>query len=165
MYRVVLVAAAGLAAGLAGCSSSARFVDRTPTGGVVGVPDFNHRQDAISLIERKGLRAYTIVEEGEVPTGGTVTKATAESGTGSVFTRVFSWFTGTRQTLSSETTTEKTTEYRIRYEVMELPSSPSAMPTQPLSPLSSPKPPPPGVTPTGLQSKLTNFDINKDCRL
>ena len=114
IHRYTIVAFAGLAFALAGCASSARFLDRKTTGGVVAVPDYAHRDEGLALIEREIGPDYSIVDEAEVVTGAD-TKTIAESGTGSIFTRLGSWFTGTKQVGSTETKTVKSTEWRITY--------------------------------------------------
>lgn len=109
-----LFLAAGLAAFLVGCASPARFLERGPTGGVVSVPDYTHRDDALDLIHDEIGPNARIVDETEVVTG-TDQKTVAEAGTGSVFTRLASWFTGTTRTATTETKTTKATEWHIRY--------------------------------------------------
>jgi hypothetical protein len=167
MGRAAYVSAVALAAAaLTGCTSSARFVDRTATGGVVVVPDYEHRGDGLALIQKSVGTNYAIVAEDEVPTGNSITKTTAEAGTGSVFARVASWFTGQKQVASSQTTTVKPTEYRITYTAGQpgpVPVTPTSgvVQTQYISP-SSPQPP---AIPPGPQSRLTNFDHGKDCKL
>lgn len=181
MNRMFLFAAAtGVVAGLAGCSSSARFIERGTAGGVVAVPDYKHRDDGIALIEREvGKRSgqdYVITEEGEVSTG-TVTKTVQAHGTGSIFVRMFSWLTGEKENTTNVTTTGSTTEWRIQYVRPNLPGSqPSGnvIQTQYLSPGSSPTPsinnapgastPPTPTTPAGFQSRLSVFEYGKDCK-
>ena len=102
-------------ASIAACTSSARFVERTPTGGVVAVPDYHHRDEALSLIHEEVGPGTSIVDESEVVTG-TDTKTIAEAGNGSIFTRICSWFTGMRQVASTETKTVRATEWRITYQ-------------------------------------------------
>ena len=103
-------------ASVAACTSSARFVERTPTGGVVAVPDYHHRDEALSLIHDEVGRDVAIVDESEVVTNAD-TKTIAEAGNGSIFTRIGAWFTGTKQVASTETKTIKATEWRIHYAV------------------------------------------------
>lgn len=97
-----------------GCTGSARFVERTPTGGTVAVPDYDHRDEGIDLIRRDIGPNYAIVDEKEVIVGSD-TKTVATAGTGSFFTRVASWFTGTKQVATSETKTQQEKEFRITY--------------------------------------------------
>ena len=103
-------------ASIAACTSSARFVERTPTGGIVAVPDYHHRDEALSLIHEEVGPGISIVDESEVVTD-TNTRTIAEAGNGSIFTRIGSWFTGTRQVASTETKTVRATEWRIHYAV------------------------------------------------
>lgn len=136
--RRPLFAAALLVAGLAGCSSSARFIERDATGGVVAVPDERHQQDGEALIRKEVGRDFTVVEAHEVPTGATFTRSKQEQGTGSVFARMGAWFTGHRQTQTSETTTGGVTEWRMTYTLNKVPgASPGVVPAQF-------QPPPPG---------------------
>lgn len=99
---------------LAGCTSSARFVERRPDGGVIAVPAYGDRDDAIALIEDEiGPRA-AIVREEEVITGSDV-KTVTEVGNGSVLTRIGAWFTGTEKVATTDVRTQKSTEWRITY--------------------------------------------------
>ena len=121
MTRILLhLLYAACFAAIAGCTSAARFVERTPSGGIVAVPDYDHRGDALALIHHEVGSNAIIVDEAEVVTGTDV-KTVAESGDGSIFTRIGAWFTGTKQVASTETKTLKSTEWRINY----------AVPTQP----------------------------------
>lgn len=53
---------------LAGCTSSARFVERRPDGGVIAVPDYKHRDDALSLLEDEyGHRAAIVPKKKSSP--------------------------------------------------------------------------------------------------
>ncbi len=113
MNRVILILCVVASAG---CSSSARFVERTHSGGIVAVPDYAHRDEALSLIHEEIGPGVSIVDESEVVTG-TDTKTIAEAGNGSIFTRIGAWFTGTKQVASTETKTLKSTEWRITYQV------------------------------------------------
>ena len=76
--------------------------------------------NALALIHHEVGSNAIIVDEAEVVTGTDV-KTVAESGDGSIFTRIGAWFTGTKQVASTETKTLKSTEWRINY----------AVPTQP----------------------------------
>jgi hypothetical protein len=114
MLRIALTA--GVLA-LAGCSTPARFVERNPAGGVVAVPDYAHRDDGLGLIHRQIGPMARIVEESEVATGED-TKTIVETGDGSIFTRIASWFTGTKHVATTETKSVKSTEWRIKYEVV-----------------------------------------------
>lgn len=121
-WRVAVV----VAAGSAGCSSSARFVERKPAGGVVAVPDYARRADALTLLKKEVGKGYAIVDEGEVPTG-TVTTATERHGSGSFVARAFSWFTGDKDTTTNTTATLTKTEWRITYQTA--PPLPDPVPT------------------------------------
>ena len=103
-------------ASIAACTSSARFVERTPTGGIVAVPDYRHRDEALTLIHEEVGPGTSIVDESEVVTG-TDTKTIAEAGNGSIFTRIGAWFTGTKQVASTQTKTVRATEWRIHYAI------------------------------------------------
>jgi hypothetical protein len=169
MVRAIYLSAVVLTvASLTGCTSSAQFVERTPTGGTVAVPDYEHRGDGLALIRKSVGPNYTVVHEDLVPTGNSITKTTTEAGTGSVFARVASWFTGQKQVASSETTTVKPTEYRITYTTGQpgpVPlASPGVVQTQYISP-GSPQPTTPPAIPLGPQSRLTTFDHGRDCKL
>lgn len=173
MNRFILFAAAGLVAGLTGCASSARLVERNATGGVVAVPDAAHRDDALALIEKQAGRDYMIVEEREVPTGEVVTRSTQEQGSGNIFARAFAWLTDHKQTQTSEIATERPTEYQITYQKVVVPGpQPGVVQTQYISPTAPPGPPPaappaqpPAAAPAGFQSRLSTFDIGKGCKL
>lgn len=127
----LLIAFSSLAA--AGCVSSARFVDRNSDGGVVAVPDYAHRDQAIALLKREIGPNYQIVDEKTVQIG-TDSKTTVVSGSGSLLTRFESWFTGTQQVATTETKTEPESEFRITY-----------VKTTPQPPGSSPPPVPPAA--------------------
>lgn len=99
---------------LAGCTSPARFVERRPDGGVIAVPNYKHRDDAIDLLhDEVGPRA-AIVREEEVVTGSDV-KTVTEVGNGSVLTRIGAWFTGTEKVATTDVKTNKSSEWRITY--------------------------------------------------
>ncbi len=108
MNRIIALAAATLVA-LAGCTSPARFVERRTEGGVVAVPDYNHRSAALALIKRD-IGPASIVHEEEVVTGADV-KTVSEVGNGSIFTRIGAWFTGTKQVASTDTRTIKDRQF------------------------------------------------------
>lgn len=127
MRRLLFVA---VLAGLAGCASPARFVERTPTGGTVAVPDYDHRDEGIALIKREIGPNYAIVDEKEEVIG-TDTKTIAESGTGSIFTRIAAWFNGTKQVAKSETKTEQEKEFRITYVRTPPPGAEPLRPSKP----------------------------------
>jgi hypothetical protein len=112
-----------------GCMSSARFVERTPNGGTVAVPDYAHRGDGLDLIHHEIGPNYAIVDEKEVLIG-TDTKVVATAGTGSIFTRIAAWFNGTKQVAKSETRTEQEKEFRITY-VTTPPALPQPPPPNP----------------------------------
>lgn len=99
---------------LAGCTSSARFVERRPDGGVIAVPDYKHRDDALSLLEDEYGHRAAIVREEEVVTGSDV-KTVTEVGNGSIFQRIGAWFTGTEKVATTDVKTNKSTEWRITY--------------------------------------------------
>ena len=140
--RFILVAIAGIVASLTGCASSARMVERQPTGGVVAVPDYRHRDEGLALIRTQVGRDFVVVDEREVPTG-TVTRSTDQKHQGSVFARAATWMTGRDETESHMTSTGATTEYRITYA--------KPVPGQPGAPSST------GVPPTGQQTIQTQY--------
>lgn len=78
------------------------------------MPDYDHRDEALELLQEEIGPNARIVDESEVVTG-TDTKTIAEAGTGSIFTRMASWFTGTTRTATTETKTTTATEWRIKY--------------------------------------------------
>ncbi len=120
MRRLILIAAIAMTAG---CTSSARFVERTPAGGTVAVPDYAHRSEALNLIRDEVGPNYAVTEEKEVIVGSD-TKTVAVAGNGSIFTRVASWFTGSKQVAKSETKTEQEKEFRITYVIAPAQPSP-----------------------------------------
>lgn len=99
---------------LAGCTSSARFVERRPDGGVIAVPAYKDRDDAIALLEDEVGPRAAIVREEEVITGSDV-KTVTEVGNGSILTRIGAWFTGTEKVATTDVRTQKSTEWRITY--------------------------------------------------
>ena len=131
MRRFTFLLLLGSMVAMAGCTSPARFVDRTDSGGIVAVPDYSHRDQAIALIHREVGPNYHITDEKEVVVGSD-TKTTVVAGSGSLLTRFESWFTGTKQVAKSETKTEPEKEFRITY-----------IKTTPLPPASSPPSDPP----------------------
>ena len=70
MKRLCLLAAATVVAGLAGCTTHAKYIDKNPTKGVVAVADVKYRDEALRLISMHVGSNYTIVSEGMVPTPG-----------------------------------------------------------------------------------------------
>ncbi|WP_439620404.1 hypothetical protein [Gemmata sp.] len=73
MTRLVLLVAAGVA-GLSGCATQARYVERTADSGVIAIPENTDtfpsfsRSEALSLIEKHVGPNYDIVEERPVAT-------------------------------------------------------------------------------------------------
>jgi hypothetical protein len=116
MIRVTLTAGA-LAAGLAGCATPARYVERQPGAGVVAVPTGTdvwpsyHRRAALELIERHVGAGYEIVDEREVATG----KATQNDQRVHDRETLNPILDGARQTVTNTTTTRDVTEWRISY--------------------------------------------------
>jgi hypothetical protein len=127
LHAATLLAGAALVIALAGCASPAHVVERTPTGGTVAVPDYQHRSEALALIREEAGPNYSIVDEKTVETG-LDTKTVTEAGTGSLATRISSWFTGVKQVAKTDTKTEKSTEWRITYEVKPGNSPPAIHP-------------------------------------
>jgi len=124
---IVLGLFAAVSIALAGCASPAHVVERNPTGGTVAVPDYQHRDEALALIREEAGPNYSIVDEKTVETG-LDTKTVTEAGTGSLATRISSWFTGVKQVAKTDTKTEKATEWRITYEVKPGNSPPASHP-------------------------------------
>jgi hypothetical protein len=156
MLRRLLPLVAALAAG---CASSARYVDKTPAGGVVAVPDARHRDDALALIKQHVGPGYVIVEEKEVPTGQVVTTTTDQKKDGSAAFKFLGRFSLGRETDKSTTTTGPVTELRIWY--TKGGAAPPAVPdtviqTQYLSPGAAPATPPAG--PTSSRNRISPFD-------
>ncbi|HEY3790086.1 MAG TPA: hypothetical protein VGL71_14595, partial [Urbifossiella sp.] len=85
-----------------------------------------HREEGIALIKLEIGPNYAITEEKEVVLGSD-TKVVSQVGTGSLLTRMESWFTGTKEVAANETKTEPVTEFRITY-----------VKTTPAPPISSP---------------------------
>ena len=123
-----LFAAAVLVAGLSGCASPARYVDKGPDGGVVAIPSntdyfptFN-RSAAIEKIKEHVGPNFEITEEREVPKGQQTISNQQVNG----------------KNQSNITTTQDVTEYQIAYRrksgVMGMPMSP----TNPMNPQMGP---------------------------
>ena len=110
MHRFIILTAVFVT----GCDSSARFVERRQDGGVVAVPSYKDRSEAIHLIHDEVGPAAAILHEEEVVTGSDV-KTKTEVGNGSILTRIGAWFTGTKQVATTDTQTIKATEWRITY--------------------------------------------------
>jgi hypothetical protein len=139
MNRVFLGVAA-VAAGLAGCASPARYVERGPDSGVVAIPantndwpSYNRRA-AIAKIEEHLGANYEILEEREVPVGQATFNNQQPAGDGT-------W---------NATTTLDMREWHIAYRRKAGPTT-YAGPVPPVSPT------PPGmVRPAGLSGGAGN---------
>jgi hypothetical protein len=170
MKRVVVLVAA-VVAGLSGCASPARYVEQAGAGGVVAVPTYEQRAEALTLIKKHVGPDYVIVQEGEVPTAA-VTTTTEKRSNGSVVTRAFSWFTGDKGNTTTVTAASAATEWRIEYAArppMPVPVAGTGAqgPTGGLFPAGgttvqtqyvSPNGPQSSVTPAGYGQKLSQFD-------
>jgi hypothetical protein len=101
----LLFAAALVVAGLSGCASPARYIDRTPDGGIVAIPantDYfptYNRSAAIEKIKEHVGPNYEITWEGEVAKGQQTVSNQQING----------------KTESSVTTTQDLKEYQIAY--------------------------------------------------
>jgi hypothetical protein len=167
MKRVVVLVAA-VVAGLSGCASPARYVEKTVAGGVVAVPDHGQRDEALTLIKKHVGPDYVIVQEGEVPTGA-VTTTTENRSNGSVVTRAFSWFTGDKGNTTTVTAASTATEWRIYYTRPPMPVPAAGgvgAPGMPggLTPAGGTEPailhnPQQSVVPAGLHQKHSQFDV------
>jgi hypothetical protein len=166
MKRVVGLVAA-VVAGLSGCASPARYVEKTAAGGVVAVPDYSHRAEALSLIKKHVGPDYVIVQESEVPTAA-VTTTTQKQSSGSLAARAFSWLTGDKGSTTTVTAAATATEWRIQYtratapEPMMHGAAPNGLipagGTTVQTQYVSPNAPQSSVTPTGFNQKLSQFD-------
>jgi hypothetical protein len=116
----LLFAAALVVAGLSGCASPARYIDRTPDGGIVAIPantDYfptYNRSAAIEKIKEHVGPNYEIVEERETPKGQQTFSNQQVNNKG--------------QSITNTTTTQDLTEWQITYRrksgVMGMPMSP-----------------------------------------
>lgn len=113
----VLVGVAALVAGLSGCSSPARYIERTGEGGVVAIPantdawPNQYRSEALALIEKHVGPSYEIVEEREVATGRTTFNNQQVNENAAV----------------GSTTTRDVTEWRIAYRKRGAPGTPGGV--------------------------------------
>jgi hypothetical protein len=116
----VLLGVAALVAGLSGCASPARYVERTGDSGVVAIPantdsfpSYN-RSEAMALIHKHVGSSFEIVEEREVATG----KRTLND---QQVNNEQTWNTSnpllpaSKQSVQNTTTTQDVTEWRIAY--------------------------------------------------
>ena len=119
MNRLVLGVAA-IVAGLSGCASPARYVERSGETGVIAIPantdsfpSYN-RSEAMALIQKHIGSNFEIVEEREVATG----KRTLND---QQVNNEQTWNTSNpllpanKQTVQNTTTTQDMTEWRIAY--------------------------------------------------
>jgi hypothetical protein len=168
MLRTLIpLAAAAAVFGSTGCTSTARYVDRTPTGGVVAVPDYQHRDDAIDLIKDHVGPKYVILDEREEQTGKTVTATTDTKSDKSVMVKFLALFSANGETGKTTTTTGPVTEYRIYYQKAGVPMSAggpqqpgTVIQTQYLSPGTTP-----AAGPTSIRNTLSPFDTGGACKL
>ena len=119
MNRLVLGVVA-LVAGLSGCASPARYIERTGDTGVVAIPANTdafptyNRSEAMALIQKHVGPNFEIVEEREVATG----KRTLND---QQVNNEQTWNTSNpllpanKQTVQNTTTTQDVTEWRIAY--------------------------------------------------
>lgn len=186
----VLVLVGAVVAGLSGCASPARYVEKSVGGdsGIVAIPantdewPNHYRQAAIAKIVEHVGPDYEIIEEKEVVTGQAIVN-NQQTNTEKTANRANPQLgPGERQTVNNTTTTMDRTEYRIAYRkrVGGLPSQygniiqtrypapgPGAAPTVvpaggiPTTPSSQPS----GRVPSPTSMKLSTFDYGKDCKV
>jgi hypothetical protein len=119
--RSVAVALAALVAGLSGCTSPARYVEKTADAGVVAIPKntdvwpSNYHSEAVELIKKHVGPNYEIVEEREVPvTTVTNTRQQVDRETSLHPLNPFRG-PGATDTVTNTTATTDITEWRITY--------------------------------------------------
>ena len=107
-------------AGLSGCASPARFVERTADSGVVAIPSNTdswpgyNRREALALIQKHVGPSYEIVEEREVATGKK-TYNDQQVNNEQTWNTSNPLLPANKQTVQNTTTTQDVTEYRIAY--------------------------------------------------
>jgi hypothetical protein len=172
MKRVVGLVAA-VVAGLSGCASPARYVERSGDVGVVAIPantdawPTRYRSEAIGLIRKHVGPDFEIVEEKEVAVG-TRTNNNQQVNREQTFNSAVPFLPAEKQTVTNSTTTTDVTEWRIAYRRKPAPepmmhgAAPgSLMPaggTTVQTQYVSPNAPQSSVTPTGYNQKLSQFD-------
>jgi hypothetical protein len=119
MNRLVLGVAA-LVAGLSGCASPARYVERTGDSGVIAIPantdsfpNYN-RSEAMALIQRHVGGNFEILEEREVATGKR-TFNDQQVNNEQTWNMSNPLLPANKQTVQNMTTTQDVTEWRIAY--------------------------------------------------
>jgi hypothetical protein len=125
MNRLVLGVAA-LVAGLSGCASPARYIERTGDTGVVAIPSNTdawpsyNRHEAMELIRKHVGPNYDIIEEREVATGKT-TLNNQQVNNEQTWNSSNPFLPANRQTVNNTTTTHDVTEWRIAYRKRMIP--------------------------------------------
>lgn len=183
----VLVLAAAVVAGLSGCASPARFVEKTPDAGVIAIPantdawPTHYRREALARIAEHVGPDFEIVEEREYVTGEAVVHSQQTDRQAAVDPAAPNR-PAERQTTSAMTTTRDTTEYRIAYRKRPgaaggVPGQPNVVQTQYRGTGAAPG----GVTPAGglpagppvgagggvgpTSFRMSTFEVKKDCKV
>jgi hypothetical protein len=119
MNRLVLGVAA-IVAGLSGCATPARYIERSGDNGVVAIPantdafpSYN-RSEAIALIHKHVGPNFEIVEEREVATGKR-TLNDQQVNNEQTWNTANPLLPANKQTVQNTTTTQDVTEWRIAY--------------------------------------------------
>jgi hypothetical protein len=119
MNRLVFGVAA-LVAGLSGCASPARYVERTGDSGVIAIPantdtfpSYN-RSEAMALIQKHVGGSFEILEEREVATGKR-TLNDQQVNNEQTWNSSNPLLPANKQTVQNTTTTQDVTEWRIAY--------------------------------------------------
>jgi len=124
----LLLGVAAVVAGLSGCASPARYIERGADSGVVAIPANTdewpsyHRREALTLIQKHLGSNYEIIEEREVATGQrTVNNQHVKSE--QVMNRSNPFLPAEKQTVDNTTTTHDITEWRIAYRKVNTPAT------------------------------------------
>jgi hypothetical protein len=150
----MLMAVAAVLAGLSGCASPARYVEKSGDVGVVAFPantdtwPMHYRSEALALIEKHVGPSYEIVHEGEVAVGQR-TNNNQQIKREQTFNSSMPFAPAEKDTIDNTTTMHDITEYRITYRKRPVVGGSPLPPGMPGG--SSPYAPPPtgGVMPTG----------------
>lgn len=126
MNRLMLGVAVAVVAGLSGCSSSARYIERSGDSGVVAIPADTdvwptyHRRNALALIEKHVGPNFEIIGGREVATG-TATTNHQNTNNEQTFNNSNPFLPATKQTTTTTTTTRDLKEYHIAYRMKAMP--------------------------------------------